>query len=282
MRGRNLRGLTFAGNLSLASERPVLWKMISVGLICCLLFGFALGLSGCGKNEADTPKRTTPKLKVDGDVLALFTLNPFQPAAIDAAPDDDGFTGVPVTELIDKNDISGTPKEVYFFSSDGFVSSVNYKDAGDVYVIFNDDYGWCVTAPKHPVSTGAKSLSKIVIVSENSAFGLRVVGQDGDSTMISYGHILTSSVQTALHLEGSAEKETGGQVYVSKVYTVESSTSLKGLYEPYEREPCVVITADGGKYLTDGTGMFVIKDHTISYVEKNGDRYEGVLEIRLR
>jgi hypothetical protein len=265
-------------------------------LVSCLIVlaaGFTiLSLSACGQTgtgasgeASDTPHRVV----IEGDVAGGFTRieNTQQSTALDALPDDKNFHGMTLSDFLAAASPAGTPLDVYFMSADGFVAKVTYADADEIYVIYNEDKGFCIIAPNHPISAQARELSRFVVVSEDSDVGLNLVKADGSSLLLSKGQMLVSPLRTALRFQGSSEMRNGDQIRSSSVYTKELSARLGDLYGDYEGEPIVVVTKNNDKYLTDGTGYVIIGEQRFDYQEslsngEAGDTYEDIIEIQLR
>jgi hypothetical protein len=223
-------------------------------------------------------------LSIEGDVGRNVIRNGGTPVANDAAlPGDDDFEGVALTEFIAEADISGTPRTLYLVSSgDGFVSSVDYAGAERIYVILSATKGWSLVAPEHPPGASGVDIDHIIVVSENSEVGLRVVQQDGSTTLIPMGQLLIAPQRAEFRFDGrSANEGTGGEYAVS-LYTRQYSVALADIDAKYEGVPFVVVTADGATFLTNGEGRFVPYRQKMSYVEVTGDVYENVVEIQLR
>jgi hypothetical protein len=125
-------------------------------------------------------------------------------------------------------------------------------------------------------------LDAVVVVSDGSETGLRIVGKDGAETLIPMGQILTSPLTSELRFEGASEKEENERTFRSSVFTSARSFSLGNLWNGYGGEPFAVVTTDGGKYLTDGSGRFIVNSRTLDYAEGDGQTYETVEYIEIR
>jgi hypothetical protein len=159
---------------------------------------------------------------------------------------------------------------------------IDWDGAEKAYMVFSRVNGWSVVAPEHPVSVNAMDIDRILVVCDDSEAGLRVARADGGVDVVPFGAILTSPMITQFHFEGRAEASAGGGALASEVYTRELSASLADVYGAYGGEPFVVVTEDGEKYLTDGSGRFAIYRQAVDYVESTGDVYEDVVEIQIR
>jgi hypothetical protein len=203
-------------------------------------------------------------------------------SGIDALPGDKDFHGTPLSEFIQDAKISGTPTDVYILAKDGFAVRVSYDETDRINIVYTEENGWSVVAPDMPISAAAKDVAEIVVVSENSEVGLSVTDKDGKTSILGMGGILIAPTRTTLHSEGISEVESGGTVHASEVFTTEKSVRLSDVYEPYKGEPFAIETKDGGKYLTDGNGVFVLNEETIDFRDINGETYENVAGIILR
>jgi hypothetical protein len=259
-----------------------------LGAITAIAFAAltTVGLAACGVGVAPGNEATGSAaypLPIRGDVQGDPSVSDVRVQKNpDAQPGDRGFEGTDLIEFLGSDVVSGTPREIYFVSRDGFTSMIAYEGASEVYVYFTNEDGWRVAAPRFPISTNAKGLASVVVVADDSKTGLRIVEEDGAEALLPMGRILTSPLTSELHLEGTSEKEDGEQTFRSSVFTSMRSFFLKDLWNGYGGEPFAVVTTDGGKYLTDGSGRFIVNDYTLDYAERNGQTYETVDYIEIR
>jgi hypothetical protein len=253
-------------------------------LLVLLLVGVSL-LSGCtGAEGAANSTEFVRFLSIEGDVERSVIRNNGTPVKNDTAlPGDRDFEGISLTDFVAEANISGTPRTLYLVSSgDGFTSSVDYADADRIYVVFSATKGWSLVAPDHPPGASGMDIDHIIVVSENSKVGLSVVDQNGDTTLIPMGQLLTMPQRVEFRFDGRSVNEgVEGERAVS-LYTRQYSVTLSDVGAKYAGLSFVVVTAGGETYLTDGGGRFVPYRQTIDYVEETGDVYEDVTEIRLR
>ncbi|MDR1043147.1 MAG: hypothetical protein LBL54_04500 [Clostridiales Family XIII bacterium] len=237
-------------------------------------------LSACG-SAAETPQRF---LGIEGDVKEYRSFKTADPVADDKAmPGDGNFEGIPLTEFIGEGTISGAPKELWILSSgDGFAVKIAWAGAEKAYVIFSDVNGWSIVAPEHPVSVNAQDVDRIIVVSDDSSAGLKIVRADGSRDVVPFGRMLTSPALLSYHLEGKADIGEGADMLSSEVYSRELSVALADVYEPYTNGAFEITTSDGERYLTNGEGRFAVSKQVIDYREATGDIYENITEISLR
>ncbi|MDR0852617.1 MAG: hypothetical protein LBN36_08980 [Clostridiales Family XIII bacterium] len=269
-------------------DRPGRGGVLWLVLLFILLFFAACAPAGStaegsgGTAAADASVRF---LSIEGDVAQNVIKNSGTPVKNDGAlPGDADFEGIPLTDFIAEAGISGDPKTIYLFSSgDGFVSSIDYEGAEEVYVIFSAAKGWSLLAPNHPPAASGMDIDRIIVVSESSEVGLSVVAQDGRKTTIPMGQLLLSPQHAEFRLDGiSVNNEGSSDERAVALYTRQYSVVLSDIDAQYTGIPFVVATADGETYLTDGTGRFILYRQKINYKETTGDVYEDVVEIRLR
>jgi hypothetical protein len=222
---------------------------------------------------------------VEGDVADGFTRidNTQENTDFDVAPGGKDFHGTTLREFLAEAKPVGAPKEVYMMSADGFVACVNYEDADEIYVFYNDKKGFCISAPKLPVSASAQELSRMVVVSDDSTVGLKIVEADGGTIILTKGKMLISPLTTSLKLQGSSEMGADeGEKYSSSVYTKELSATLGQLYEEYANEAIIIQLKSGEKYLSDGSGRIIIGEKRFDYEELTGEIYEDIEFIQIR
>ena len=262
-------------------------KSLCLSLICLMLIT-TVGCNNSEKENSDEGSISTGDfvrfLSIEGDVEKNITMNNGTPATDDTAmPGDEDFEGISITEFIAEANVSGKPKTIYLFSSgDGFISSIDYEGAEDVYIYFSKVKGWSTVAPKHPPAASGMDIDRIVIVSENSEVGLHVINQSGELNIIPMGKLLMSPQYTEFHLDGTTTNESSGAARAVSLYTRQYSLRLSDVDENYSDVPFVVVTKSGDTYLTEGTGRFILYRQKINYKENTGDIYEDVAEIRLR
>jgi hypothetical protein len=239
------------------------------------------GTGGAGSSQVETPQRF---IGIEGDVIEYRSLKTATPVKNDEAhPGDDDFEGVPLTEFIGEGRVSGSPREIWIMSSgDGFAVKIAWEGAEKAYVAFSGMNGWSIVAPEHPVSANAQDVDRIIVVSDDSKSGLRVVREDGSRDVVSFGVMLTSPMRLSYHLDGKADAGEGEGLLSSEVYSRETSFALADVYEPYTSGAFEVTTADGDRYLTDGGGRFSVHRQVIDYIEATGDVYENVAGISFR
>ncbi|MDR0875098.1 MAG: hypothetical protein LBN12_02685 [Clostridiales Family XIII bacterium] len=254
-------------------------------LLTIFLFG-ACGGQGAAGIDSVASGASPHKVIVEGDVAGGFVRieNTLAGTSLDAAPGGSGFHGVTLSDFLAEASPAGAPQDVYFMSGDGFVAKVDYADADEIYVIFNDDKGFCIIAPNHPISAQAQEIDRFVVVSDDPDFGLTIVRQDGSRALLSKGQMLVSPLRTSLHFQGSSEMANGGETRSSSVYTKELSAPLGDLYADYAGEPIIVVTKSGDKYLTDGAGDIIVGEQRFDYRESTGggETYEDIAEIQIR
>ena len=223
-------------------------------------------------------------LSIEGDVEKNVTFNSGTPVKNDSAMlGEKDFEGTPITEFIAEAGISGNPQTIYMFSSgDGFVSSIDYKGAEDVYIYFSELKGWSTVAPNHPPAASGMDIDRIVLVSENSEVGLHIVDQNGNKSTVSMGEMYMKPQTATFNLDGTTEKDSDGKSRSVSLYTRQYSLSLSEIDKTYAGVGFVVATKSGDKYLTDGAGDFILYRQKINYREATGDIYEDVEEIQIR
>ena len=255
----------------LTSKAPVL-----MGLMVLII----IVTTGCSSDEGTFVRF----LSIEGDVEQNITMNSGNPVKNDSAvPGENDFEGVPITEFIADAGISGTPKTIYMFSSgDGFVSSIDYDGAENVYVYFSKYKGWSTIAPNHPPAASGMDIDRIVVVSENSKVGLNVVDSNGSLKIFSMGELLLSPQIAMFNLDGTTENKSSGSPMFVSLYTRQYSIGLVDVDATYADVPFVITTVSGDAYLTEGKGQFILYRQKISYRETTGDIYEDVSKIELR
>jgi len=258
----------------------------SVVLVSAVVLALGFAISACALQGGAAPGAESGVrfLSIEGDVDRNVIFNTGTPVKNDAAlPGDQDFEGTPLTDFISQAGISGTPREIYFQSSgDGFCASAAWEGASEIYVIFSAAKGWCLAAPNHPPAANAIDVDRLIVVSENSERGLAVTRGDGGTEVVSFGEILISPLYSELHADGTSELNAGGDKRSVTLYTRKYAVNLADVRPEYADTPFIVLTENGGKYLSDGTGRFIIYRQTIDYMEATGDLYENVSEIRLR
>ena len=247
-----------------------------------------ISLSSCQNDAADKSDEqgnaANSSIIIEGDVQNGFIRvnEPSGDTELNADPVSSGFEGMSLTDFIAQANPSGTPKDIYFTSADGFIARVKFEDADEIFVIHNEEKGFCVIAPKHPISAQGQELHRVVVVSDGSQVGLNIIRKDGSNTLIPKGQILISPLTTSMWFRGESEMAKEDSNFSSSVYTRELSATLGVLYDEYKGEPIVIATQDGGKFLSDGTGRIIIGETEFDYEDEHGNRYEKIKEIHLR
>lgn len=192
------------------------------------------------------------------------------------------FQTIQLASVLKDADILGDLKSVYFVAHDGFTSVMDAADISECYLTYDKETGWSVVTPKHPISTNAKDLEKIILISDGDDCKiLTIVDKDGDSHSFSPGQILTGPITAYPDFEGSAVTESDGMEYSSLIYTKSYGFSLSDLVPIDSTDYLLLKTKANTEHFLPDTGHFTINDLTINYVDEKGEVYEQVLQVEV-
>lgn len=221
------------------------------------------------------------RLEITGDVKEITQLKAWsQWESKERITSQEGtFDAVPLPAILKETAIQGTLEKIYFTAHDGFTSAVKAGDADKCYLSYSKEKGWFIIAPKHPVSTNAKDLEKIVLVSSGSGSGLTLIQADEVRKQITLGQLLTGALTSYPSFEGKATTKSGGFVYESEIYTRSSGFSLSQMAAVKETDYLQLTAADGKEYFMQNSGIFLIEGTKINYRDAKGESYNDIKTV---
>lgn len=194
----------------------------------------------------------------------------------------ESYKGVLLSKVLGKTAVLGDVEQIYMISFDGFTSVIDGKDAAFCYLTYDGKMGWSILAPKHPISTNAKDLKKIVLVSSGEkSKGLTLMKKDGSCLTFSLGQLLTGPMTTYPKFEGEATIETDGKAYSSQVYTKSEGFPLRNLTEVEDTDYLLLETKTGETFFIENRGHFIIEGILIHYVDRKGEIYENIKKVTI-
>lgn len=252
----------------------------------CLMIGILLGaalmvpwiLLSSSTEETQTPPQ------IMGDLAENITLKPWPDWTEKTKVTCKGvsYKVIPLNEVLKKVDLLGTLEKVYFMGHDGFTSVIDSQDLKECYLSYDKKSKWSVIAPKHPISTNAKNLEKIVLLSGGKkAIALTVQKSDESIETFSLGQLLSGPVTMFPHFEGKSVAESAGRKYSSMVYTRDYGFSLRDFVEMNATDYLLLRDGKGIESFLKDSGYFTIKGLRINYVDGKGGIYKNIKEIKI-
>ena len=256
-------------------KTKIIWAAagLCMGILISLLCMFCFG----------SPREQEGTLEITGDVKTAVTLKAWSAwKDKERITSQEGtFDAVPLTEVLKEAAPLGETKKIYFAAHDGFSSAVKAGDSDKCYLSYAKEKGWFVIAPKHPVSTNAKDLEEIILVSDGSDGGLTLIAANGEKQQFTLGQLLTGPITSYPNFEGKAAAKSDGLVYESEIYTRSSGFSLNQLAGRKDTKDTVYLlltSADGKEYFMQDSGHFLIEGTGLQYVDANGEHYHDIKE----
>jgi hypothetical protein len=248
----------------------IIWA--AAGLCLGILISFLL-MYGLGQFRGEEGR-----LEITGDVKAVTELKAWSQweGKEQITSQEGAFDAVPLSATLKETTIQGKLEKIYFTARDGFTSAVEAKDADKCYLSYSKAQGWFVIAPKHPVSTNAKDLEKIVLVSAGGDSGVTFIQADEVKKQITLGQLLTGPVTSYPNFEGKATTKSGGIIYESEIYTRSSGFSLNQFAAVKETDYLQLTAKDGKEYFMQNSGHFLIDGTRINYIDAKGEKYEDI------
>lgn len=232
------------------------------------LLGFVIG--GLVIGDYPQTRRYIPPLKVVGDVARVVELeDPKQLGKLhDVIFNGHKYEAIKLTDIIDKAQPLVSPKKIYLVGRDGFTSSFPAQMLEKSYITFTAQNGWEAINLNHPVSSNAKALKEIVVVSDGSSsdFGLTVINQNKELIRITPGQLYTRTLLEYPYTEGQAAVENEGKTYSNSVYTQRKVFRLADLTPAPDGEMMLVMCANGEHRFIKNNGYFELRENYINYL----------------
>lgn len=248
---------------------------IVLGLLGFVIGGLVLG------NYRQTPSYIPP-LKVVGDVTQVVKLeDPKQMGKLhDVSYDGNKYKAIKLMDIIDRAKPVVSPKQIYLVGRDGFTSSFPAQMLEKSYITFTVQNGWEAINLNHPVSSNAKALKEIVVVSDESSsnFGLTVINRNKELIRITPGQLYTRTLLEYPYAEGQATVENEGKTYSNSVYTQRKVFRLADLTPAQDSEMILVIGTNGEQRFLKNNGYFELKENYINYL--NLDERSQLEEVK--
>jgi hypothetical protein len=237
---------------------------ISLGLL-----GFVIGSFVFGTYQ-QTPGHIPP-LKVVGDVARVVKLQDLKQLGKlhDISYDGHKYQAIQLTDIITAAQPIAAPGQIYLVGSDGFTSSFPAKGLEKSYITFTAQNGWEAINLNHPVSSNAKMMKEIVIVSDGSSrnFDLTIINPEKELSRITPGRLHTRTLLHYPYAEGQATIENQGKTYETWVYTQRKVFRLADLTPIPDGEMMLVMGANGEHRFLENRGYFQLKDNYINYLD---------------
>jgi energy-coupling factor transport system substrate-specific component len=93
---------------------------------------------------------------------------------------------IETTTLLNTLELCSSDNKIYLIGSDGFMVGIDGDTLSDTYVAYNHENGWMFISDKHPVNSGIKHMSEIVIVSQIQLEDFNII-KDENNNFYSYG-----------------------------------------------------------------------------------------------
>lgn len=251
-------------------------------LMIGILLGAALMVPWILPSSSSVETQTNPQ--IIGDLAENITLKPWPDWTEKTKVTCKGvnYKAIPLKEALKKAGILGTLEKVYFVAHDGFTSVIDSQDLKECYLSYDKKSKWSIVAPKHPISTNAKNLEKIVLVSHGKeAIALTVKKSDESIETFSMGQLLSGPVTMFPHFEGKSVAESGSRKYSSMIYTRDYGFSLRDFVEMNATDYLLLRDEKGRESFLRDSGYFTITGSRIDYVDGKGGTYKKIKEIKI-
>jgi len=237
--------------------------------VCLGLLGLVIGVAAMGAISR-TPWYVPP-LKVIGDVVNSFTLQePNEMGKLETISlQGNKYKAVKLAEIINRAQPVANAKQLYLVGLDGFTSAIKVDDIDDCYISFSAKNGWEAVNLKHPISSNAKQIKEIVVVSDGSTrdFAFNVIDPDKKLVQITPGQLLARPLTEFPYPEGKAVIQNDGKEYESQVFTKRRVFKLSDLTPVNEGDSFLVLDEKGEYRLVDNGGYFEVSDNHINYLQ---------------
>jgi hypothetical protein len=251
--------------------------------ICLVLLGLVAGGMAQGVNFRFP--RYIPPLKVVGDVANSLTLQ--DPGGVGKLEkitfQGTRYQAVKLADMINAAGPVNKAEQICLVGLDGFTSVIRAEGIDDCYIAFSAKNGWEAVNLKHPMSSNAKLLNEIVVVSDGSCrdFAFNVIDPDSQLVQITPGQLLTRPLTAFPYPEGKAVVENDGKEYESQVFTKRLVFKLSELTAVNDGENLLVMDEKGNYRLVDDGGYFEVRDNYINYLQPDTrtilERVKGVI-----
>jgi len=185
------------------SKKP--YKRVILLASILLIFGLVYVLGDFGNNdntdiasvvsvnasidESLTLNMAQPLL-VTGDVVNGGYIENYQDLLTFEYYNEDDSTDIRIetTTFLNTLETYSNDNIIYLIGNDGFMVGLDSDTLDDTYVAYNQDNGWMFISDKHPVNSGIKNMSEIVVVSKTELEDFNII-KDGENNFYSYGEM---------------------------------------------------------------------------------------------
>jgi hypothetical protein len=234
-----------------------------------LIFAAGTGFLWIGRRQ--TPDNR-PVLQLAGDIEGAGPLSDLSewgtPETI--VWEGERLRALPLPVLAEKAKPLGMLKQISFVAWDGFSASIDGDSIEGGYVAYSAKNGWQAVNPAHPINANAKQLERIVLTAEPETAGnaLWILTPHG-SAATTPGALYTGETLEYPYPEGTAEKETAGRLYVSRVATRRLCVGA-GQLGLAEAGRLLLMNEDGESRLTAGDALFQLNGSRLDYLDPAG------------
>lgn len=132
---------------------------------------------------------------------------------------DDTSTPINPVEMIENYNPLYSDYDIIVSSADGFSVRITGDSLEGTQLEYAKDTGWMFVSDHHPVNSGVKWISEIIVVKkkseeENFSSGLNII-KDNEDHHFSLGELLSSNYSVRFHLDGTTE-QAGNSIDVMK------------------------------------------------------------------
>lgn len=186
----------------------------------------------------------------------------------------DGNMSIETTSLLERLGLRSDSNKIYLIGHDGFMVGLYGETLSDTQIAYNHDQGWMFISDKHPVNSGIKHMTEIVIVSQDSLEDFNIIANESNH-FYSYGQMRLMMTDMIQVIDGVSKLDDIeiDVMKIKEVLPLEELVSQDG--------PVMIATAEGDLiYEYSDLGYLDFSQGNIRYHEKDMlTSYQHVLGI---
>jgi hypothetical protein len=209
-----------------------------------------------------------PLLKVEGDVSNAYivkSLEEFENTTIEHK--DKKYSCIKLGDIIKKAKPLFEQGAVRIIGEDGFTSEIPSNNLQECYISFSVENGWEAINLDYPISTNAKRLKSILLVSQDKfpENSIGIITPEANVANLTVGNILAGSFESYPYFEGRAFVTKNNVQNSSDVYTRHIVVKLSKIIDMKDGDQVLVTERNGESTRVDGGGYLEVKNNAINY-----------------
>ncbi|QOR35404.1 alkaline phosphatase family protein [Clostridium sp. 'deep sea'] len=214
-----------------------------------------------------------PDLTIRGDISQVIKLNDIweELKTEKIEYNSEKIMAIKVQDLLNKIELLSSESEIYFKAVDRFTIKLTAKTMSNTYIGYSPTKKWVYISKKHPVNSGIKNISEMIIVNssqeKNYEKGLNIIVAN-KTIHYSTGQLLTMPYTVQNFSDGISRKEADGAVYTVDVMQQRKVLELTNFVKEPIKSTLVMDSQGEYEYITCN-GLVEVSDKGINYITQD-------------